>query len=222
MKTIVAIYTADALVEPLKDLHQEIIPDSRLINIIDDSLIQEVIKEGEVTNGVKRRLLRYFETAIKDIGADVVLNTCSSVSEVVDIACQLYATPIVKIDEPMAKKAVRNADRIGVMATLSTTLNPTIRLLEKQADQVNKKCEIINGLAEGAFTALSEGKNEEHDRLIMETANKLAEKVDTLVLAQGSMARMKEKLVSSTGKPILTSPASGLEYVKKLLDDSLD
>ncbi len=218
MKKIVAIYTADALVNPLKKLHKEIIPESKMINIVDDSLIQEVIENGKVTLGVKRRVLKYYEAAIYDIKADVILNTCSSVGELVDIANEFFDKPIIKIDEPMAVEAVKKAKKIGVLATLPTTLNPTIRLLKKQAVKINKECEIVNGLAKGAFHALLEGNNDKHDRLIIETAKDIAEKVDVLVLAQGSMARMKDTLTDIAGKPVLTSPASGLQYVRKILN----
>ena len=106
---------------------------------------------------------------------------------------------------------------IGVLATLPTTLNPTSRLLKKQADKFNKECEIIDGLAEGAFKALNEGKEDKHDELIIETACDVSENVDLIVLAQGSMARMKNELNDTIDKPVLTSPESGLRYVKSLL-----
>ncbi len=57
MKTIAAIHTAAPMVELTKKLFAEHIPDVRLINIADDSLIQDVIRDEAVTERTARRLL---------------------------------------------------------------------------------------------------------------------------------------------------------------------
>jgi hypothetical protein len=48
MKTVVAVHTAMPMVEPTKALFAKYLPDVRLINIVDDSLIQDVIQAFEV------------------------------------------------------------------------------------------------------------------------------------------------------------------------------
>jgi Asp/Glu/hydantoin racemase len=216
MPTVVAIYTGQGLAEPLQKVFKELIPDCRLINIIDDSLIQDVIQAGKVTPAVARRLVQYYETG-SEIGADVILNTCSSVSEVVDTAQQLFDIPIIKIDELMAREAVSSYESIGVIATLPTTLEPTVRLLQAQADRLGRRVSIVNGLAEGAYQALVGGDPAEHDRRILEAAQRLAQEVDVIVLAQGSMARMEKALHEATGKPVLSSPSRGVQAVKTAL-----
>ena len=59
MKTVAAIHTAMPMVEPTRELFAKHLPDVRLINIVDDSLIQDVIAAGEVTAAVKKRLMNY-------------------------------------------------------------------------------------------------------------------------------------------------------------------
>ncbi|MDQ0898450.1 aspartate/glutamate racemase family protein [Paenibacillus sp. V4I7] len=218
MKTVVAVYTGQGLADPLKAVFKELLPDCRLVNIIDDSLIGDVVQAGQVPPGVARRLIQYFHHG-EEIGADVILNTCSSVGEVVDDARRLIGVPIVKIDESMAAAAV-SYDRIAVLATLPSTLAPTMRLIQKQAEAAGRQVTLVNGLAEGAFDALVCGKPEEHDRILLETAKRIADKADVLVLAQGSMARMEPKLKETTGKPVLSSPRMGVEAVKALLENA--
>ena len=46
-----------ALVEPLTKLFKEHLPEVKLNHIADDSLIQEVIANNEVTPAVRRRLI---------------------------------------------------------------------------------------------------------------------------------------------------------------------
>jgi aspartate/glutamate racemase len=217
MKTVVAVHTATTMVEPTKHLFAEHLPGHRLINIADDSLIQDVIRANAVTPAVRKRLMNYYQSAV-DAGADVIFNTCSSIGDVAITARDFVNIPLVKIDDAMAIKAVENYSRIGVLATLPTTLDPTARLVLSFANQQNKAIDIEKGLAEGAFQKLMEGDVQTHDRLIMETAIKLADKVDVFVLAQGSMAKMQDQITLQTGKPVLSSPLLGILNVKEVVE----
>ena len=216
MTTVVAIYTGQGLAGPLKAVFNEVLPGCRLINIIDDSLIADVVAAQQVTPAVAKRLLRYYETA-EETGADIILNTCSSVGEIVALGRQVVSIPIVRIDEPMAIAAVTQYARIGVIATLPTTLQPTMRLLREQALRLGRDVTIVDGLATGAYDALVDGSPEQHDQLILETALRLVPQVDALVLAQGSMARIESKLADATGRPVLSSPRMGVDAVKQVL-----
>ncbi len=217
MKTVVAIYTAPNLMEPTKAMFAEMLPGQRLINVMDDSLIKDVIVAGCVTEGVKRRLFAYCRAA-EDMGADAILCTCSSVGDLVELIQPFVKLPILKIDEPMARQAVEMGTSIAVLATLPTTLEPTIRLVRSVAAKLNKSITIVDGLAKGAFQALSEGKPEVHDEILMQAALAVAEKADVILLAQGSMARMQEAIAKATGKPVLASLRSGLAGVKTFLE----
>ena len=221
MKTVVAIYTAMAvgLMNDVKQMVTAEIPDCRLINIADDSLIADVIKAGEVTPAVTRRLLDYYRAA-EEAGATIILNTCSSIGEVVDIARKCAHVPIVKIDDAMTLKAVNMGNRVGVIATLQTTLGPTVRLVQRKADEQQKTVSVVEGLAKGAFEALMGGNSDEHDALILKTAKAIAGEVDVIVLAQGSMARMQEKLQQETGKPVLSSPLLAVQLVRDMLKEA--
>ncbi|MDF2960443.1 MAG: Asp/Glu/hydantoin racemase [Paenibacillus sp.] len=217
MKTVVAIYTGQGLADHIKQLFQQVMPECRLVNIIDDGLIHDVNRDGKISKAITRRLIGYYRQA-EEMGADVILNTCSSVGEVVDIALPIIDVPIVKIDEGMAREAVRRFNRIGVIATLPSTLQPTVRLLRSQAVKQGSEVQVVEGLADGAFYALINGRPEEHDRLIAGTAERIAASCDALVLAQGSMARMEQQLAERIGKPVLSSPRLGLLSVKALLE----
>ncbi|UJF35578.1 aspartate/glutamate racemase family protein [Paenibacillus hexagrammi] len=217
MTTVVAVYTGQGLSERIGPLFREELPGCRLVNMIDDSLIADVIQAGKVTSSVTRRLIQYYRHA-EEIGADIIFNTCSSVGEVADQARFMFDTPIIKIDDAMARQAVRKFDKIGVLATLPTTLEPTRMLLQREAEHQNRNVHVLDALAHGAYQALISGRPEEHDRLILEAAAAVAESADVLVLAQGSMARMEEALSLKTGLPVYSSPRLGILAVRDELE----
>lgn len=216
MINVVCVHTAMALVEPLTKTFAELLPEVNVNHIADSSLIKEVIANNAVTPAVRRRLLAYYNAAA-DAGADVVFNTCSSVGDVADYGDIYARIPVFRIDRPMAAEAVMQAGRIGVISTLPTTLDPTCRLLLGEAAKAGRKVELVEGLADGAFAAGQSGDGTTHDRLIAEAAQRIADKVDMFVLAQGSMARMEQRLAELTGKPVLSSPVSGVLGLRKFL-----
>lgn len=216
MIKVVAVHTAMALVEPMNQLFKELLPEVKLNHIADDSLIQEVIANGGVTAAVRRRLLSYY-VAAADAGATAVFNTCSSVGDIADFGNTYAPIPIFRIDRPMAERAVRDAQRIGVISTLPTTLAPTRRLLEHAASETGRDVVLVDGLADGAFQAGQSGDGATHDRLIAEAAARIADDVDLFVLAQGSMARMEARLAELTGKPVLSSPVLGVKGLRTFL-----
>ena len=216
MKQVICVHTAMALVEPLTKLFAELMPEVNVNHIADSSLIKEVIANNEVTPAVRRRLLAYYNAAAV-AGADVVFNTCSSVGDVADYGNQYARIPVFRIDQPMAAEAVAKYDRIGVISTLPTTLDPTCRLLQNEARKAGRAVTLVEGLADGAFAAGQSGDGETHDRLIAEAAGRIASQVDAFVLAQGSMARMEQRLSELTGKPVLSSPVLGVKGLRKFL-----
>jgi aspartate/glutamate racemase len=217
MRTVAAVFTAQSIVESTKQLFAELVPDCRVISIIEDALIQDVIRAGQVTPEIARRLVRYY-LAAQDAGADLIFNTCSSIGDVAIMARGLVSIPLVKIDDAMAAEAVRTGARVGVLATLQTTLAPTVRLVKAQAAQAGRSVTVVEGLAQGAFEALIAKQADKHDALIVAAAEQVAAQADVIVLAQGSMARMEEELTRRTGKPVLSSPRRGVLEVKATLE----
>lgn len=217
MRTIAAIYTGVALVKPLSDQLKEALPGYRIMNILDDSMIAEIIAEGRLTASVRRRLYSYYDAAAS-AGAELILNTCSSIGEAVYAARDFIPVPIIRIDEAMARRAVAEGSRIAVLATLSTTIDPTIALLRRCAAEAGKTITTISAVAEGAFPAITAGDAATHDRLLAETAKKVASDCDIILLAQGSMGRMEAPLRELTGKTVYSSPWLAIEMVKKMLE----
>jgi len=80
------------------------------------------------------------------------------------------------------------------MATLSTTLAPTVALVRRKAAEAGKNIEIVECLCEGAFEAVMAADTATHDRIVGDALTKRMQGVDVIVLAQASMARVLETL----------------------------
>jgi aspartate/glutamate racemase len=151
------------------------------------------------------------------MGADLILNACSSVREAADVGARLLSVPVAKIDTAMAEHAVATASRIGVAATVQTTLDPTVRLIEQTARDAGKTVTVTRKLCEGAFDALLAGDGARHDDIVARSLMELAESVDLIVLAQVSMGRVADSLGDAVAIPVLTSPRLGMERVAALM-----
>lgn len=219
-QTLALIHTSAVflMVETMiQDMFREIMPDVRLINIMDDSLLATVVAEKRISPAVTRRMCDYI-VAAEVAGADAVLSLCSSLGPAVDPARRLVSIPVIKIDDPHTELAVREARRIGVMATVGTTLPPTVALIREKAEALGKEVEIVESLSEDAFQVLMAGGRERHDEMVVAAGRALAPRVDLILFAQASMARLAPRVEEATGLRVLTSPRLALEYTKKVLD----
>jgi hypothetical protein len=107
-----------------------------------------------------------------------------------------------------------------VIATLSTTLEPTSDLVKRRALVAGKEIELTAVLCEGAFDALMSGDAATHDKKVGEALKELSTKVDVIVLAQASMARVVDTLKDAEKNvPILASPPIAMQYLATILNN---
>jgi len=217
MKKVGVIHTSLALYESINKTFRELMPDVKVINFIEDTMLKDVIANNGLTPEIIRRICGYVLQA-QTAGADVVLNACSSVAEAIDVARGLASIPCVKIDEPMAEEAVMRGKNIAVFGTVATTLAPSTRLIESTAKKLGKEVSVHSYLVDGAFQVLAEEKNpEKHNRMVLDLIRKVEKDYDVIVLAQCSMVVLLP-YVQDLGKPVLTSLKSGVSRVKEVLE----
>jgi Asp/Glu/hydantoin racemase len=209
------IHTSHVLIPTFAGLARKVLPGVETFHMTDESLIRNTIEAQALTRTTIRRLVAMIGSAHEG-GADAVMVTCSSIGPGVKVAREVYDFPVLRVDEPMAESAVQTGKRIGVAATLSTTLEPTIQLIEETAESHGRAVEIVPSLCRGAFEAVLAGDTEKHDSMLAEALVSLRERADVIVLAQASMARVVPKL-SPGATPILSSPELALHHVRQTL-----
>jgi Asp/Glu/hydantoin racemase len=216
-KTLALIHTSATLVPVFQQLCKARLPDVDTFNIVDDSLVRAIGQKGSLTADIARRVGAYI-TSAEAGGADYVLVTCSSIGPAVEASAPFAAVPVLRVDQPMADLAVRSGRRIGVIATLPTTLNPTSDLVRRRAAAAGVEIELTSRLCEGAFEALMAGDAATHDTLVATALRELAGQVDVILLAQASMARVVDSLPEADRKvPILASPPTAIDFLATVL-----
>ena len=216
MKTaLVYTSTTAELIETVeREIRSAIGPDVEILSSQDPSILAEVREAGYVTPTAAARLMGMYTAAVQQ-GADAILNICSSVGEVADAfqtAARYIGVPVVRVDEEMCREAVRRGSRIGVLATLATTLAPTKGTIQRVAREMGRHVTLVDGLVD-AFNL----DQAQFRALLIGAAEKIADQVDVIVLAQGSMAYVEQDIEKAVGKTTLSSPRFGAQALKQAL-----
>jgi len=205
----------------INDLFREILPDVQVLHFVDSEVLDAVQRAGHVTPEATRRMT-YLALAAEAAGVDAIFSACSSLGPAIDVAALFVNCPVVKIDQAMARMAAERFERIGVLATVPTTIAPTCDLIRSQATELGKTVQVVPRLCEGAFQVLMAGDRDRHDRMVLEGAQALAPQVQVIVLAQASMTRLAPQLAQATGLEVLSSPRMGIEHLGQVLAGRVD
>ena len=215
-KRVGVVHTFLYSVEDIKGMFKKYIPEAEMINIIDDSLLEEALAHKGATPDIAGRMYNYYKN-LQDLGCVVALNQCSSMGEASDIVGKMIRMPIVKIDAPMAEEAVKLGSKIAVIATAISTVEPSSRLVESKALAVGKAVTVDRCFVEGAYEfLLKTGDKQKHNEMVIAKIREAAETHDVVVLAQGSMYHLVP-LVSDLKVPVLTSLETGVAQIRPFL-----
>ena len=193
------------LVKTMKGLMKEYFPGWGIVGIAEDSLMSDIIEKGQLTEDIKERLMLYFQAAA-NLKPEFIVCACSSIGEVAEYADSVLDTKVYRIDRFMIEKAVENYKRIGVLASINSTMTPTCDSVKRISEKLGKEVCVVGLVAEGAYQANMAGDSETHDKLILEAAQKIKDDVDVIILAQGSMAKLEKTIAEQTGLQVISSP----------------
>lgn len=216
MKKVVVIHTTPVTIPLLKELIRQEVGECEVVNLLDDSMLPEINEAGRVTEGVRYRLYSLLALA-GTLKPDAVLCACSSIGGLIDDGRSLLSVPVLRIDEPMAAAAVKAGRKIGVAATLQSTIEPTCALIERKAKEAGADSMMTSAVIEGAGALLAAGDGAGYDALVSAELRTLAAKNDVVVLAQASMARAIAGMEETERKKFLTSPVSGVKALAEVL-----
>jgi aspartate/glutamate racemase len=216
-KTIGIIHAVHLTIQSMQPFIEKYIPEADVMHVCDDTIQRDNIAAGV---GVipKRNYYKFAQYAhnLEEAGVDMILLACSTFNYAAELARPMIDVPIMQIDRPMMELAVLKGKRVGLLATLATTVPSSERLLRIVAAEKNVPVEITTVLRPEAFEAVSHGDAETHNRILLEEIDKLSAKVDAIVMAQLSMSALAPHL-GKTKVPVYNSGTTSFELIRKKL-----
>jgi aspartate/glutamate racemase len=219
-KTLGIIHATSLTVATVKPFVAEHLPGVTVLNFADDS-IQKTNLEQKVGVIPKTNYFKFVQYAynLEQAGADLIMLACSTFNYAVELARPMINTPLLQIDRPMMDLAVAQGKKIGVLATLPSTVPSTERLLRQAAaDAGAGEIEVHTVLNTEAFPYYQKGEIEKHDEILIKEIEALAKTSDAVILAQLSMSSLAAR-VAGIGVPVYTSGQTGFAYAAKLLSE---
>lgn len=217
-RTVGIIHAALITCKAVQPYLDSILPDVKVVHHVDDT-IQNSNFACEPGIIPKQNLYKFATYAhyLELAGVDVILLACSTFNRAVEVARPMINTPMLQIDRPMMDLAVQQGQRIGLLATVPTTVPASTRLLELAAADAGKKIDITTVLCSQAFAEIKKGNTAKHNELLLQEIDQLSKNVDAIVLAQLSMSALEPELINPR-VPIFNSGRTGFTRVREILE----
>lgn len=210
MTRIALIHALLESIEPINASFRTRWPDAHRINLLDDSLSVDRLRAGTLDGEIVSRFLALGRYA-RNADVDAILFTCSAFGTAIDaVAADLAPLPVRKPNSAMIAEAESRTGRIGLLASFAPTLDSMVGEFADPGRVVVSHCA-------GALEALSAGERDTHDRLAAEAALRDLANCDVIALAQFSLARAAPVVAAATGRPVLTTPDSAVDALRRSL-----
>ena len=217
-KTLGIIHAAVFTSQTVKPYINEIIPEVKIMHFGDDTVQRDNLA-AEVGTIPKINYFKFTTYAhfMEEAGVDLIMLACSTFNKAVEYARPMINTPMLQIDRPMMDLAVQSGKRIGLLATLPSTVPSSERLLRLAAQEAGKGIDVKTILCSEAFRQLSMGNIEKHNEMLLEEIDKLSKEVDCIVMAQVSMSVLESKLTNSR-VPVYNSGRTSFTKAREILE----
>jgi hypothetical protein len=164
----------------------------------------DLLQLAESLGSSDRRVMDATRAAMEGLlaRADAVLLTCSTLGSALGSGS---AKRLLRVDEALARQAVREADEVIILYTASTTREPSRLLFEAEARCTGARISLME--VEGAWAAFRRNDLTTYHHMIADAAKRVSvSRRNVVAFAQASMAPAA-KLVSPAP---MTSPMAGL------------
>ncbi len=214
MPTIGFLHTADVHVATFDRLVAERAPDATTLHEVRSDLLDTARRQGltdpSIGTGIDHSI-----GVLERGGADVIVCTCSTISGLAERASAPTHPPVLRIDRPMAARAVREAHRIAVVAAVESTIDPTLSLLREEAASAGVNVEIRSIPCFDAWPLFEDGDLDGYHRFIAAHVDAIDDSYDVVVLAQATMAQAAA-LVAEPSR-VRSSPTVAVEVALALV-----
>jgi hypothetical protein len=207
------LHTAQVHVVTFEALSSELMASAQTVHCVDPEALELARRDGPAKH--VRAVVAGHLAELREAGCEVILCTCSTLGEIAE-GLSGDGLEVIRIDRPMLRRAVTLGPRIGVLAALTSTVEPTTRVLAEEAAVAGVDISLEVSVVEGAWDAFLSGDAEAYHSRIAQAARALSNRCDVVVLAQASM-EPAAALLAGLAIPVLTSPRAAIEAVAAVI-----
>jgi hypothetical protein len=203
---IACLHTIESNIEPFEAAAGELgIGSLTLQHEVRDDLLAAIGRAGSFNAAIMAETVAALRALAAD--SDGVLLTCSTLGPAVVPAQKVCRVPVIRVDQGLAREAVKDGGQVVVLCTAPTTLSSTQDLFEAEARATGAAIEVRR--ISDAWDDFKASRFECYYARTAEAADRaFREGVKTVVLAQVSMAAAAT--LCREGRP-LVSPMTGLK-----------
>lgn len=192
------------------DLAAKKYPDLEVFHFMDEGMSWLGKLEGHISGKNLARMVNLIHSA-EELGVDGILLSCTIFSPFIDVLKQCTDLPIVAADIGVFEKAAELYRRIGAVVSFEPTIKSVQWVVERCRQNIKSDFDVEIGFAKGALEAAAAGNEDEHNRIVFETAKQFCNK-EAIVLSQMSQIRALP-LFEDYPIPVLTSPEVSLSLL---------
>jgi hypothetical protein len=201
------LHTAAVHVPSFTHTTRELDATVQLHHAVREDLLAQAVADGRVTEST----LRATQAEVRRLvaaGARVVLCTCSTLGEAAETTPDVPGASVLRIDRPMAERAVGLRRPILLVAATPTAMASAIALLKEAAHGTVHPAQ-RELLCSAAWALFQAGDYHGYASALARQVDEHAHAGDVVLLAQASMAPAAS-LVSRSDIELLSSPDVGV------------
>src|ERR1700743_1977656 len=120
---IALVHALKHSIVPIEASFARLWPDAKLMNLLDDSLSADLVRDGKLTDAMTERF-RNIGRYVTSTGSDAILFTCSAFGPCIEAVAREHAPmPVLKPNEAMLEQAVKHGRKIGLLSTFRPHLS---------------------------------------------------------------------------------------------------
>lgn len=220
---IALIHALEESVAPARAAFKAHWPEARIFDLLDTSLAVDLAEAGRLDEAMTRRFQTLADYAAGTGGGEGgaggrtagILFTCSAFAPAIDAVKRRLAIPVLRPNEAAFEAAMAIGGRIGIVVSFGPSADSLRAELLAMAAAAGRRIEVTVAVAEGALAALKSGDGDGHDDRVAGTAPHLRG-CDVVILGQFSMARAQPRLQPLLSIPLLTTPGTAVEALRRL------
>jgi len=212
---VTLIHAVQVAMQPVEQAFRAYWPAAEIVHLLDDSLSPDRAKHATLSPELHARINSLADYAVA-CGADAILYTCSAFGEAIEHAARRLTLPVLKPNESMFEAALQAGRRVGMLATFAPSVDSMEEEFRALAFERHFHTSITTIVVADAMTALKAGDAEQHNSLLADAARGL-QGCDCILLAHFSTSRALAAVQGVSSCPVLTSPGSAVQKLRRLM-----